>query len=84
MSEWKLRKDGQVDLSAVTGHQVIKIHGASDVFLIVHAASAPEHLPAGDRQEQFSLTPQAAIALGEDLIKTAKSALEDRPSGPLQ
>ena len=84
MSEWKLRKDGNVDLSAVTGHEIVKIHGASDVILKIRAASSPEHLPEGDRLEQFSLSPQAAIALGEDLIKTAKSALSDKPSGPLQ
>ncbi|GBR05967.1 hypothetical protein [Gluconobacter cerinus] len=79
--EWKLKEDGNLDISSVTGFRAVVIQDGA-VVLQVKAATSPEHYPAGDKLEQFSLSPQTAAELGRDLLDAAQVLLQ-KPEGEM-
>ncbi|GBR34950.1 MULTISPECIES: hypothetical protein [Gluconobacter] len=79
--EWKLKEDGNLDISSLTGFRTVVIQDGA-VVLQVKAATAPEHFPEGDKLEQFSLSPQTAAELGRDLLDAAEILLQ-KPQGEI-
>ncbi|KXV27562.1 hypothetical protein [Gluconobacter japonicus] len=75
MSEWKLKKDGNLDISSVTAYRTVVVQDGA-IVLQIKSATSPEHLPAGDKLEQFSLSPQTAAELGRELLEAAQVLLK--------
>lgn len=79
--EWKLKEDGNLDISSLTGFRTVVIQDGA-VVLQIKAATSPEHFPTGDKLEQFSLSPQTAAELGRDLLDAAEILLQ-KPEGEM-
>ncbi|GBD55717.1 hypothetical protein [Gluconobacter wancherniae] len=77
--EWKLKEDGNLDISSLTGFRTVVIQDGA-VVLQLKAATAAEHFPEGDKLEQFSLSPQTAAELGRDLLDAVEILLQ-KPAG---
>lgn len=72
----KLKADGTVDASNVTGYST-SLAGNMMVFLQVVSATGPQHIPNGDKTDQLMMTPQQAQEIGQALVHAASIALSN-------
>ncbi len=77
----EINDDGMITPRPVLGWVHGPIGGVIAVLRLNYADS-PQDQIAGGRHLQVTLTPQQALALAEDLTRTANLLLAQAPSGP--